>query len=176
MFARKPFDDAGFLAISDSRIGPPRDSPNAGFGHRGRSTSKPRDIRQKDLLRPPLEQVIDLCHPPARLGREIDRDFLNERFSAVCRSGPGQAPLPTRQVTGLFILKHMHDLSGEVLCARWLENPYCQYLCGEESFQHRLPFERSSRTRWRRRLGEEQLAALLQESLSVAHKTGAPAT
>ena len=28
-------------------------------------------------------------------------------------------------------------------------------------------------TRWRQRLGEEQLAALIQESLSVAHKTGA---
>ena len=138
--------------------------------------SKPRDNRQKDLLRPPLEQIIDLCHPLARLGREIDWDFLDERFSAVCRSGPGQPPLPTRLVAGLLILKHMHDLSDEVLCARWLENPYYQYLCGEESFQHRLPFERSSLTRWRQRLGEEQLAALLQESLSVAHKTGALAT
>ena len=28
-------------------------------------------------------------------------------------------------------------------------------------------------TRWRQRLGEEHLGALLQESLSVAHKTGA---
>ena len=64
--------------------------------------SKPRDTRQKDLLRPSLEQVIDLCHPLARLGREIDWDFLDERFSAVCRSGPGQPPLPTRLVTGLF--------------------------------------------------------------------------
>ena len=36
-----------------------------------------------------------------------------------------------------------------------------------------LPFERSSLTHWRQRLGEEQLSALIQESLSVAHKTGA---
>jgi IS5 family transposase len=41
------------------------------------------------------------------------------------------------------------------------------------SFCHRLPFDRSSLTHWRQRLGEEQLAALIQESLSVAHKTGA---
>src|SRR5262249_42138369 len=34
-------------------------------------------------------------------------------------------------------------------------------------------FDRSSLTRWRQRLGEEQIAALLQESLSVAHRTGA---
>jgi hypothetical protein len=32
---------------------------------------------------------------------------------------------------------------------------------------------RSSLTRWRQRLGEEQIAALLQESLSVAHRAGA---
>jgi IS5 family transposase len=25
-------------------------------------------------------------------------------------------------VAGLFILKHMHDLSDEALCLRWLEN------------------------------------------------------
>jgi IS5 family transposase len=70
----------------------------------------------------------------------------------------------------------MHDLSDEALCARWLENPYYQFFCGEESFQHRLPFERASLSRWRQRLGEEQMAALLQESLSVAHKAGALAT
>lgn len=138
--------------------------------------SKPRDDRQKDLLRPPLDQVIDLGHPLARLSGEIDWGFLDGRFSAVCRAGPGQPPLPTRLVAGLLILKHMHDLSDEALCARWLENPYYQFFCGEESFQHRLPFERSSLTRWRQRLGEEQLTALIQESLSVAHKTGALAT
>jgi IS5 family transposase len=70
----------------------------------------------------------------------------------------------------------MHDLSDEVLCARWLENPYYQFFCGELSFCHKLPFDRSSLTHWRQRLGEEQLVALIQESLSVAHKTGALAT
>ena len=135
--------------------------------------SKPRDARHRDLFRPPLDEIIDLGHPLARLAREIDWDFLDQRFGAVCRSGPGQPPLPTRLVAGLFILKHMHDLSDEVLCARWLENPYYQDFCGEQSFCHRLPFDRSSLTRWRQRLGEAELTALLQESLSVAHKTGA---
>ncbi len=135
--------------------------------------SKPRDERHKDLFRPALEEIIDLGHPLVRLAREIDWDFLDGRFSAVCRSGPGQPPLPSRLVAGLLILKHMHDLSDEALCARWLENPYYQFFCGEESFCHKLPFDRSSLSRWRQRLGEEQLSALLQESLSVAHKTGA---
>jgi transposase, IS5 family len=138
--------------------------------------SKPRDNRHKDLFRPALDEIIDLGHPLARLAKEIDWGFLDRRFSSVCAAGPGQPPLPSRLVAGLLILKHMHDLSDEVLCARWIENPYYQYFCGEESFQHALAFERSSLTRWRQRLGEEQLAALLQESLSVAHRTGALAT
>ena len=99
-----------------------------------------------------------------------------QRFASVCTPGAGSARLPTRLVAGLLILKHMHDLSDEVLCARWLENPYYQFFCGELSFCHQLPFDRSSLTHWRQRLGEEQLVALLQESLSVAHKTGALAT
>jgi IS5 family transposase len=112
-------------------------------------------------------------HPLVRLAALIDWRFLDDRFGSVCQTGPGQPGLPTRLVAGLFILKHMHNLSDEVLCARWIENPYYQYFCGELSFCHRLPFDRSSMTRWRQRLGEEQLVALIQESLSVAHKTGA---
>jgi transposase, IS5 family len=138
--------------------------------------AKPRDDRQKDLLRPALEAIIDLGHPLVRLAREIDWRFLDGRFAGVCTAGAGQPPLPTRLVAGLFILKHMHDLSDEVLCARWLENPYYQFFCGELSFCHQLPFDRSSLTHWRQRLGEEHLVVLLQESLSVAHKTGALVT
>jgi len=135
--------------------------------------SQPRDDRQDDLFRASLEAIINLRHPLVRLAAEINWDFLAKRFSSVCRIGPGQPPLPTRLVAGLFILKHMHNLSDEALCDRWVENPYFQYFCGEAVFQHELPFDRSSLTRWRQRLGEEQIAALLQESLSVAHRSGA---
>jgi hypothetical protein len=56
-----------------------------------------------------------------------DRLGVSRRpFASVCTPGVGQPPLPTRLVAGLFILKHMHDLSDEVLCARWLENPLYQ--------------------------------------------------
>ena len=135
--------------------------------------SQPRDGRQDDLFQPSLDKIINLRHPLVRLAREIDWDFLAERFGSVCGVGPGQPPLPTRLVAGLFILKHMHNLSDEALCDRWVENPYFQYFCGEVVFRHELTFDRSSLTRWRQRLGEEQIAALLQESLSVAHRTGA---
>ena len=48
-------------------------------------------------------------------------------------------------------------------------------LVGVESefFQHGLVFDRSSLTRWRQRMGEEKLLALLQESLAVAARTEA---
>jgi IS5 family transposase len=132
-----------------------------------------RDTGQTDLFRARLDQILDLNHPLVKLAHTIDWGFLEERFGAVYSDGPGQPPLPTRLMAGLAILKHMHDLSDEVLSERWLENPYYQRLCGEEFFQHQLPFDRSSLTRWRQRMGEERLMALLQESLSVATRTGA---
>ena len=86
--------------------------------------SQPRDNRQDDLFRPALEEIINLRHPLVRLAAEIDWGFLAGRFGSVCRAGPGQPPLPTRLVAGLFILKYMHNLSDEMLCDRWVENPY----------------------------------------------------
>lgn len=135
--------------------------------------SRPRDERQKDLFRPPLDKIIDLAHPLVKLAERIDWGFLEARWGAVYEAGPGQPPLPVRLVAGLFIIKHMHNLSDEALCDRWVENPYYQYFCGEHVFRHELPFDRSSMSRWRGRLGAEQIAALIQESLAVAHKSGA---
>jgi transposase, IS5 family len=138
--------------------------------------SLPRDERQKDLFRPSLDTIIDLGHPLVGLAERIDWGFLEARWGAVYEAGPGQPPLPVRLVAGLFIIKHMHNLSDEALCDRWVENPYYQHFCGEHVFRHALPFDRSSMSRWRGRLGAEQIAALIQESLAVAHKTGALAT
>lgn len=132
-----------------------------------------RETGQTDLLRSRLDAIIDMGHALVKLSRTIDWSFLEERFGAVYEDKPGRPPLPTRLMAGLAILKHTYDLSDEVLCERWVENPYYQFFCGEEFFQHRLVFDRSSLTRWRQRMGEERLQALLQESLSVASKTEA---
>ena len=137
---------------------------------------RPKDRRetgQSDLLRSRLDAIIDMGHPLVKLARTIDWPFLEQKFGAVYEDKPGRPPLPTRLMAGLAILKHTYDLSDEVLCERWAENPYYQFFCGEEFFQHRLVFDRSSLTRWRQRMGEERLQALLQESLSVATRTEA---
>jgi IS5 family transposase len=132
-----------------------------------------RDGGQNDLFRARLDQIVDMGHPLAKLGRVIDWRFLEDRFGAVYSDKPGHPPLATRLMAGLAILKHMHNLSDEDLCARWVENPYYQLFCGEEFFRHKPTFDRSSLTRWRQRMGEEKLVALIQESLATASRTGA---
>ena len=137
---------------------------------------RPKDRREtgeQDLFRSRLDQIIDLNHALAKLARAIDWPFLEREFGLVYTDAPGHPPLPTRLMAGLAILKHSYDLSDEGLCERWLENPYFQYFCGEEFFQHRLVFDRSSLTRWRQRMGAERLQALLQESLATATRTEA---
>ncbi len=132
-----------------------------------------QDSGQQDLLRSRLDQIVDPAHALVKMARAIDWRFLESKLDTVYRDGPGQPPLPTRLMAGLAILKHMHNLSDETLCERWLENPYYQLFCGEEFFRHKLAFDRSSITRWRQRMGEERLNALLQESLHLATRSGA---
>jgi IS5 family transposase len=137
---------------------------------------KPRERREsgeQDLFRARLDQIINMQHELVKLAKAISWRFIEERCGEVYSDGPGMPPLPTRLMAGLAILKHTFDLSDEELCARWVENPYFQYLCGEEFFCHELPFDRSSITRWRQRMGEGRIASLLLESLHVAVETGA---
>src|SRR5260221_3180391 len=137
---------------------------------------RPRERREggeQDLFRSRLDQIIDMTHALVKLARTIDWGFLEEKLGAVYTDKPGQPPLPTRLMAGLAILKHTYDLSDEALCDRLVENPYFQYFCGEEVFQHALVFDRSSLTRWRQRMREEKLQALLQASLAVATRTQA---
>jgi transposase, IS5 family len=134
---------------------------------------EPRPGGQNDMFRSRLDQIVDLNHPLAKLSREVDWGFLERSFGAVYSDGPGHPPLATRLMAGLAILKHTYDLSDEGLCERWVENPYYQLFCGEEFFRHNLPFDRSSMTRWRQRMGEDKIATLIQESLNIATRTGA---
>ena len=137
---------------------------------------KPRERREtgaQDMFRSRLDQIINLKHELVKLSQEVAWSVIEATCGEVYADGPGMPPLPTRLMAGLAILKFTFDLSDEELCARWIENPYFQFFCGEEFFLHELPFDRSSLTRWRQRMGEERVAALLQESLSVAVRTGA---
>jgi len=124
-----------------------------------------------DLFRSRLDQIIDMRHELVRLAGLIDWDWLDGEL-AGCFSPEGRPGTESRFMLGLFLLKHVHALSDEEVCARWVENPYFQYFCGEEFFQHRFPHERSGMSHWRKRIGDK-LDALLAESLRVAHEAGA---
>jgi IS5 family transposase len=137
---------------------------------------KPRERRETgemDLFRSRLDQIINMNHELVQLAKTVSWEAIEASCGEVYSDGPGMPPLPTRLMAGLAILKHTFNLSDEELCARWVENPYFQFFCGETFFRHDLPFDRSSLTRWRQRMGEERIMSLLQESLSVAVKTGA---
>jgi len=134
---------------------------------------EPRESGQHDMFRSRLDQILDMDHEKVVLANRIDWQFLSDRMGDVYSDGPGQPPLSNRLMAGLHILKYADDLSDDEVCARWLENPYYQYFCGEEFFCHQLPLDRSSMTRWRQHMGGERLQALLQESLHVAVMNGA---
>src|SRR5260370_4670911 len=132
-----------------------------------------RETGEQDLFRSRLDQIISMDHALVKLARTIDWRFLEEKFGVVYKDGAGQPPLPTRLMAGLAILKHTYNLSDEVVCELWIENPYYQYFCGEEVFQHRLPLDRSSMTHCLKPMGEEPLQALVHERLAVAARSGA---
>ncbi len=90
--------------------------------------SQPRDDRQPDLFRPALDAMIDLGHPLVRLANKIDWAYLDKELDGAYTRGLGHPPLPVRLMAGLLMLKSMHSLSDEVLCARWIESPYYQFL------------------------------------------------
>ena len=96
---------------------------------------KPRarfETGAQDLFRSRLDQIINMKHELVKLTAAISWAHIETACATLYKDGPGMPPLPTRLMAGLAILKHTFDLSDEELCARWVENPYFQYFCGEE--------------------------------------------
>lgn len=124
-----------------------------------------------DLFRARLDQIINMRHELVRLAGEIDWAWIDDELSVFYHDN-GRPAVPTRFMVGLLLLKHIYGLSDEGVCARWVNDPYFQYFTGETFFQHDLPHERSGLSHWRQRIGDK-LDVLLQESLRVAHDTGA---
>ncbi len=56
-------------------------------------------------------------------------------------------------------------MSGEEVVSQWLENPYWQYFCGNEYFEHDFPIDASSMTRWRQRVEQAGMEKLLGETI-----------
>ena len=113
---------------------------------------KPRKppIKQDDLLRARLIEMIDTRHELVKLETLIDWEVFEREWAGFFPSHTGRPATLPRLVAGIFYLQHAFALSDEAVVARWAENPYWQHFCGETFFQHRLPLDPSSLTPSRR--------------------------
>ncbi len=127
---------------------------------------------QQDLFRLQLSSMINMRHELVLLAKSIDWQALDATLGASIVSTVGNSALPTRLVAGLLYLQHAFAVSDEVLCVRWLENPYWQYFCGEVYFQHQFPCHPTSLTKWRNRLGKAGCEALLAQTIQCAQSAG----
>ncbi|MEQ8653036.1 MAG: IS5 family transposase [Kiloniellales bacterium] len=125
----------------------------------------------KDLFRERLDAIIDMEHSLVRLAGLIPWSDLDAAFGRFYKP-VGRPAKPTRLMVGLHYLKHSYNLSDEETVARWVENPYWQYFCGLEFFQHRVPIDPSLMTRWRKRIGPEEMERVLQATVEVALASG----
>ncbi|MCP4333923.1 MAG: IS5 family transposase [Gammaproteobacteria bacterium] len=127
----------------------------------------PPDLPTEDLFRKRLDNLIDRRHELVKLAELIDwQHFDSEWGEAFCEHG--RPAIATRLIAGLHYLKHTYGLSDEQVVQRWSENPYWQYFCGETYFQHELPLNPSSLTRWRQRLGDTGMESLLGATIDAA--------
>ena len=138
---------------------------NKTWGFRMRPTEK-TSTPQSDLFRMKLVNLIDLRHELCRLGERIEWTKLSERFGELYAE-TGRPGVPIRLMAGLHYLKHAFGLSDEAVVKSWRENPYWQYFCGEEYFQHELPIDPSQMTRFRGRIGAAGCEALLKLTIEA---------
>ena len=129
-------------------------------------------LKPDDLLRPRLDEQLNMSHALVRLAALMDWDRVERSFAAHFTSWRGRPALSPRLVAGLLYLQHANDASDEAVVTTWLENPYWQYFCGQTVLQTELPIDPSSLTRWRKRIGEEGVETLLAVTIEAAHAAG----
>ena len=118
-----------------------------------------------------LELAIDMDHELVQLARAIDWEAITTEFLPMYCPNNGRPAVPTRLMAGLQLLKHTFSLSDEQVVARWIENLYWQYFCGEEFFRHTFPVHPTQMTRWRQRIGEDGVEKLLQITILAGKAT-----
>lgn len=102
-----------------------------------------------------------------KLAQSIDWQGFDERFGVSYSPETGRPGISTRLMVALHYLKYTHDLSDEAVLRQWVENPYWQYLSGMRYFEHQIPINPSSMSRWRRRISEAGAEELLKETIQA---------
>ena len=130
----------------------------------------PQKDQQRDLFRAALVNIIDPNHGLVKLSKVVEWDRLDEFFGSTYCPDNGRPGVSTRLMVALHYLKYTHNLSDEDVVATWVENPYWQYFSGMKWFEHELPINASSMTRWRKRIGEAGAEELLRETIKAGLK------
>jgi len=122
---------------------------------------------QRELFRVELVNLVDLSHPLVKLGERINWTVFEEQLGATYNQTAGAPGINTRLMVALHYLKYQYDLSDEGVVNHWMENPYWQHFSGRQYFEHELPIDPSSMTRWRKRLGEAGAEVMLKETIAT---------
>ncbi len=118
---------------------------------------------------PPLLKVqLNPQHALFKLASTLDWEYFEQEFGTAVTAEGGRPTLPVRLMVGLHYLKALYNESDESVVMKWVENPYWQYFCGEDTFQHKLPCHRSSWGNWRHRVGVDGVEKLLSQVLKTA--------
>jgi IS5 family transposase len=135
--------------------------------------SKSTNQASDEASRGRLELIVSHEHPLYRLAEAIDWSRFESEFGALYAEDVGRPGLPTRLMVGLHYLKYLFDESDESVVEKFIENPYWQFFCGREYFEHELPCHPTSLVKWRKRIGTSGMEKLLTETLSTAKRAQA---
>lgn len=98
-----------------------------------------------------LEDILDKRNGLYQLANRLNWDFLTNELGPYYAEGPGRPGIPVRVIVGLHYLKYLENESDESVVQKFCENPYWQYFCGMETFQHRLPCHPTSLVKWQKK-------------------------
>ena len=98
-----------------------------------------RDKQETNLFQSRLDQILSKKHPLYRLWNEINWSIFEDEFGKLYTENNDRPALPTRLLVRLHYLKYTYNYSDEGVVEQFLENPYRQYFCGFEYFQHEFP-------------------------------------
>jgi IS5 family transposase len=133
---------------------------------------KPEGLIQSEMFKVFLKDIVFDRHPLVSLADMVEWAVFEEKLTPTFCDDNGRPGLPVRLMVGLHYLKYTYGLSDEAVVEGWIENPYWQYFCGGIFFEHELPIDPSSMTRWRERLHGAGLEELLGETIRTGLRGG----
>ncbi len=128
---------------------------------------KPEHDPSGDFFKQELKPMLDGRNALYAVAETLDWDYLHRELSQHF-ADTGNPAKSVRLVAGLFYLKALYNLSDEAVVYNWVENPYWQYFCGEQYFQHKFPLNPSVLSKWRKRIGDKGMKHLLRQLYRVA--------